>query len=146
MKIRVAVEADVQQIAALLADDTLGASRERPGDPVYFTAFAHMAEQPGNVVLVAEDGATLIGCLQYTLIHGLSRAGTSRAQVEGVRVHKDHRGKGVGEKLVEAAINHARADGAKLVQLTTDISREDAKRFYERLGFTATHWGMKLPL
>ena len=146
MRLREAIAADVQQIARLLADDEIGETRERPGDPVYFTAFARMLDQPGNVILVAEEGATLVGCLQYTLIHGLSRAGASRAQIEGVRVHKDHRGKRVGERLVQAAIDRAQADGAKLVQLTTDVNREAAKKFYERLGFEPTHWGMKLGL
>ncbi|MEM9044007.1 MAG: GNAT family N-acetyltransferase [Pseudomonadota bacterium] len=146
MKLREATVADVQQITQLLADDELGQSRERPGDPVYFAAFARMAEQPGNVILVAEEVATVIGCLQYTLIHGLSRKGGSRAQIEGVRVHAAHRGKRIGEKLVQAAIDRAQGDGAKLVQLTTDVSREEAKRFYERLGFEPTHWGMKLSL
>ena len=146
MRVREAIVADVQQIAQLLADDTLGNTRERPGDPVYFTAFARMADQPGNVILVAEEGTTLIGCLQYTLIHGLSRAGSSRAQIEGVRVAATHRGHGVGEKLVQTAIDRAQGDGAKLIQLTTDLTRDEAKRFYERLGFEATHWGMKLSL
>ncbi|MEM1277440.1 MAG: GNAT family N-acetyltransferase [Pseudomonadota bacterium] len=143
MRVREASLADVHQIAELLADDTLGQTREKPGDPVYLAAFARMADQPGNVILVVEEGATVIGCLQYTLIHGLSRAGTSRAQIEGVRVHSDHRSRGIGEKLVQAAIDRAQADGAKLIQLTTDQGREEAKRFYERLGFAATHWGLK---
>jgi len=143
MIVREATEADLPAIVALLVDDGLGRGREAPGDPAYERAFAAMAAQPGNVYLVAEEGGELIGCLQFTLIHGLSRLGGSRAQIEGVRVRADRRGKGVGEVLFEAAFDRARSLGCTLVQLTTDRRRADALRFYKRLGFVASHWGMK---
>ena len=143
MIIREATEADIGAIARLLADDGLGRGRETPGDPAYARAFTAMAAQPGNVYLVAEAEGTLVGCLQFTVIHGLSRKGASRAQIEGVRVHANRRGQGIGEALFEAAFQRAAAAGCTLVQLTTDRSRSDALRFYERLGFEATHWGMK---
>ncbi len=143
MIIREAGAADIDAIARLLADDGLGRGRESPGDPVYARAFAAMSAQPGNVYLVAETEGTLVGCLQFTVIHGLSRKGASRAQIEGVRVHANHRGRRIGEALFEAAFERAAATGCTLVQLTTDRSRADALRFYERLGFEATHWGMK---
>jgi ribosomal protein S18 acetylase RimI-like enzyme len=143
MRIREAVEADIDPIARLLADDGLGRAREAPGDPVYARAFAAMTGQPGNVYLVAEITGDVVGCLQLTVIHGLSRKGSARAQIEGVRVDADHRGQGIGEALFEAAFSRAGEAGCTLVQLTTDRSRADALRFYERLGFEATHWGMK---
>jgi len=143
MIVREAAEADIDAIARLLADDGLGRGREAPGDPIYARAFAAMSAQPGNVYLVAEAGGELVGCLQFTVIHGLSRKGASRAQIEGVRVHADHRGRRIGEALFEAAFERAAASGCNLVQLTTDRSRADAQRFYQRLGFEATHWGMK---
>ncbi len=143
MIIREATEADIGAIARLLADDGLGRGREAPGDAAYARAFAAMSAQPGNVYLVAEAEGELVGCLQFTVIHGLSRKGASRAQIEGVRVHANHRGQGIGEALFEAAFERAAAGGCNLVQLTTDRSRADALRFYERLGFEATHWGMK---
>ena len=146
MEIRDACEAELDAIAALLADDGLGRGREAPGDPVYAQAFARMQAQPGNVYMLAVEDGQVIACLQYTVIHGLSRAGMSRAQIEGVRVHASHRGKGLGETMMRAAIDRARADGCGLVQLTTDRSRGDAHRFYERLGFVASHHGMKLKL
>ena len=127
----------------LLADDGLGRGREAPGDPVYSRAFRAMSAQPDNVYLVAEAEGDVVGCLQFTVIHGLSRKGASRAQIEGVRVHADHRGQGIGEALFEAAFERAATRGCTLVQLTTDRSRADALRFYERLGFEPTHWGMK---
>ncbi len=146
MIIREAIEADIAAIARLLADDGLGRGRETPGDAAYSRAFAAMSAQPGNVYLVAEAEGTLIGCLQFTVIHGLSRKGASRAQIEGVRVHADQRGRGIGEALFEAAFERASVAGCPLVQLTTDRSRADALRFYEKLGFEASHWGMKRAL
>ena len=134
------------QIAALLADDPLGAGREDSDPAVYRAAFARMMASPGNVYMLATDGAKIIGCLQYTVIHGLSRSGASRALIDGVRVQADSRGQGVGEMLVRAAIDRAVSDGCALVQLTTDKTRARAHEFYERLGFRASHIGMKLLL
>ena len=146
MIIRNATRTDLSQIAALLADDGLGRGREASEISVYEAAFDRMQSQPGNIYLVAEDAGQVIACLQYTVIHGLSRAGASRAQIEGVRVSAEHRGQKLGERMMQAAIDRARNDGCTLVQLTTDRRREDALRFYERLGFVASHNGMKLNL
>ena len=146
MILREATAADIGPIARLLTDDGLGRGREAPGDPAYARAFAAMSGQPGNVYLVAEIAGEVVGCLQLTVIHGLSRMGASRAQIEGVRVDAGQRGQGIGEALLEAAFARASAAGCTLVQLTTDRSRAEALRFYERLGFEPTHWGMKRAL
>jgi ribosomal protein S18 acetylase RimI-like enzyme len=149
MIIRRATEGDLPEIVRLLADDPLGATRERFSDPLpdeYRTAFAAMEAQAGNELLVAIAEAEVIGCLQLTVIPGLSRLGATRAQIEGVRVAAEHRGAGIGETLVQEAIARAIQAGCSLVQLTTDVSRSDAQRFYERLGFEATHVGLKLRL
>ncbi len=147
--IRPAIEADLPAVVRLLADDGLGKSRERPDTPLpdaYGEAFRRMAGQGGNLILVAELGGTVVGCLQLTLIHGISRLGATRAQVEGVRVAAAARGRRVGERLMRAAMVRARANGASLMQLTTDHRRIDAHRFYERLGFVGSHLGMKKEL
>lgn len=146
MIIRDATKDDVDAISRLLLDDGLGKGREMPGDPVYDAAFQRMMAQTQNVYMIAVEGTEVLACLQYTVIHGLSRSGASRAQIEGVRVSGVHRGRGIGETLIRAAISRARNDGCSLVQLTTDKRREDAHRFYLRLGFTASHQGMKLDL
>ncbi|MFH0132590.1 GNAT family N-acetyltransferase [Variovorax sp. VaC1] len=147
LNIRTAVQADLPAIAAMLADDVLGASRERPGDlSVYESAWRQMQAQAGNEVLVAVVGAQVVGCLQLIVIPGLARQGALRAQIEGVRVASTHRGQDIGERMFVHAIERARAAGCHLVQLTTDKRRTDAHRFYERLGFEATHEGMKLEL
>ena len=147
--VRHARREDLPAIVRLLADDVLGARRELVEDPVapvYLQAFDEMAAQTGNELLVAVKDDEVIGCLQLTIATGLSRRGMRRALLEGVRVSSKHRGARVGEQLVLDAIARARAAGCGIVQLTSDVSRLDARRFYERLGFKATHIGMKLAL
>jgi ribosomal protein S18 acetylase RimI-like enzyme len=149
IEIRPAVRAEVPAIVALLADDPIGAGREQNIDPLpnaYYEAFDDIAAVPGNFLLVAEAGGAIVGCLQLTIIPGLSRAGIKRGQIEGVRVAGAWRRGGVGESLVRHAIELAREAGCGLVQLTSDNARTDARRFYERLGFGASHVGLKLTL
>jgi len=145
--IRPARRDDVAAVVALLADDPLGREREQNTDPlpaVYHNAFDDMGRQGGNTLLIAEQAGRVIGCLQLTLIPGLSRRGMKRALIEGVRVAAAGRGLGIGELMVRHAIELARDEGCGLVELTSDRSRGDAHRFYERLGFAASHVGMKL--
>jgi ribosomal protein S18 acetylase RimI-like enzyme len=149
LRIREGTRADLPEVVALLADDPLGATRERPGeplDPAYAVGWAAMRAQAGNVLLVAEAAGGVVGCLQFVVIPGLARTGMQRAQIEGVRVARAHRGQGIGERLVEAAVERAVAEGCGLMQLATDVTRPDARRFYERLGFVASHHGMKRAL
>lgn len=149
MIIRRARREDIPPIVAMLADDALGATRERNEDPLpqpYWDAFNAIDSDLNNRLLVAEENGVVVGCLQLTFIPGLSRLGAERAQIESVRIASSQRGSGLGRKLIEEAIAQARAHGSKLVQLTTDKARADARRFYESLGFTATHEGMKLDL
>jgi len=147
--IRPATRADLPAIVALLADDALGAVREDASDPLpqaYWHAFAEIAAQPGNHLLVAERAGAVVGCLQLTLIPGLSRRGMKRGLVEAVRVSAACRGLEIGEALMRHAIEMSRTAGCGLVQLTSDNARPDAHRFYERLGFIASHAGFKLTL
>jgi GNAT superfamily N-acetyltransferase len=144
--IRRATAADVPAIVAMLADDPLGATREAPGDPAYAAAFAEIDADPRQYLAVAAVAGAVVGTLQLTFIPGLSRRGATRALIEAVRVRSDQRSAGLGRRLAEWAIETARSRGAAMVQLTTDASRADAHRFYERLGFVASHVGMKLSL
>ncbi len=138
---------DLPAIVRLLADDALGAKRENASDLApYLKAFAALTAQKGNAIIVGEDNGNVVACLQLTIVPGLSRQGATRAFIEGVRVAQSLRRKGTGEALVKHAIDKARAAGCRLVQLTSDKSRLDAHRFYERLGFKASHIGMKLEL
>lgn len=140
---------DVHAIVAMLADDALGAAREELRDPLpqlYYDAFEEMARDPNNMLLIAEQNGETVGTLQMTFIVGLSRKGSRRALIEAVRVASGHRGKGLGRDIILQAIEFAREKGCAMVQLTTDKSRKDAHRFYESLGFVASHEGMKLML
>jgi len=145
--IRPATRDDVAAIVGLLADDPLGAAREEPDDPGrYDTAYDRVVADPGQHLVVAERDGSVVGTLQLSVIPGLSRRGATRSIIEGVRVARDERGAGLGTELITWAVEESRRLGATLVQLTSDASRTDARRFYERLGFEASHVGFKLPL
>ena len=147
--IRRAVESDLAAIVRLLADDSLGSRREAYGEPLpqsYYAAFHAIDADPHNELVVVEHNSAVIGTLQLTMIPGLSFQGGTRAQIEAVRVDRAYRGQQIGARLFAWAIERARAAGCRMVQLTTNASRTDAQRFYERLGFVASHVGMKLDL
>jgi GNAT superfamily N-acetyltransferase len=147
LEIRAAVAGDVPAIVAMLADDPLGAQRESPDDLTpYLTALERLSADPNQRLVVAVREGRVVGTLQLTIVPGLSRRGATRSLIEGVRVHADERGSGLGTQLIEWAIDESRDQGCQLVQLTSDKTRTDAHRFYERLGFTASHTGFKLPL
>ncbi|MEU3792159.1 GNAT family N-acetyltransferase [Streptomyces fructofermentans] len=147
LEIRPAVAADVPAVVAMLADDPLGALRESPDDlPPYLAALERLAADPNQHLVVAERDGRVVGTLQLTIIPGLSRKGATRSVIEGVRVHADERGSGLGTRFIEWAVERSRREGCQLVQLTSDATRTDAHRFYERLGFTASHVGFKLQL
>jgi GNAT superfamily N-acetyltransferase len=137
---------DLPAIVALLADDMLGAEREAGPDEAYQVAFEQVQADPRSWLIVAEAAGQVAGTLQLSLLPGLSRHGMLRAQIEGVRVAAPYRGQGLGRTMIEWAIGQARQQGCGLVQLTSDKRRHDAVRFYESLGFTASHEGLKLPL
>ena len=147
LEIRPAVPDDVPAIVAMLADDPLGAQRESPDDlSPYLTALERLSDDPNQHLVVAVREGRVVGTLQLTIIPGLSRKGATRSIIEGVRIHADERGSGLGTRFIEWAIDRSRSEGCQLVQLTSDVSRTDARRFYERLGFTASHVGFKLQL
>ena len=147
MDIRPATKADVPAIVGMLADDPLGATRETPDDLTrYYEAFDTISNDPHqHLMIVIQDGKPA-GTLQLSIQRGLSRRGASRAVIEAVRVHRDMRGAGLGTELIEWAIAEAKELGATIVQLTSDNTRTDAHRFYERLGFARSHVGFKLQL
>ncbi|MFH8749391.1 GNAT family N-acetyltransferase [Streptomyces rimosus] len=146
-EIRRASEDDLPAIVAMLADDPLGATRETPDDLApYRTAYERLAADPNQHLVVAVRDDRPVGTLQLTVVPGLSRRGSSRSIIEAVRVHSDERGNGLGTRLIEWAVEESRALGCRLVQLTSDATRIDAHRFYERLGFEASHLGFKLQL
>jgi GNAT superfamily N-acetyltransferase len=147
--VRPVAREDIPEIVRLLADDALGATREKYITPLpesYYDAFEAIRRDPNNEIVVAELHGRVIGVLQLTYIPSLTYAGSWRAQIEGVRVDAAVRSGGIGQQLFTWAIGRARARGCRLLQLTSDKRRPDAIRFYESLGFVASHEGLKLAL
>ncbi|TGQ44024.1 GNAT family N-acetyltransferase [Mesorhizobium sp. M00.F.Ca.ET.216.01.1.1] len=149
IKFRRAQETDLPAIIAMLADDPLGRNREHARAPIaesYRDAFAAVDADPNQILAVMTEDGRVIGTLQISFLVGLSRQGAMRGQIEAVRVAADRQRAGFGQRLLAWAIDECRLRGCKVVQLTTDKSRLDAHRFYDRLGFKASHIGYKLEL
>lgn len=147
--IREAREADLPAVVRLLADDELGRARERvdqPLAPAYLAAFREIDRDARHELLVVELAGEVVATAQLSFLPGLSHQGAERAQIEAVRVSRHQRGAGIGRALFDWLIGRAEARGCRIVQLTTDKRRPDARRFYESLGFAASHEGMKLAL
>jgi ribosomal protein S18 acetylase RimI-like enzyme len=149
LKFRQATRADLPEIVRMLADDFLGAQRERFEEPLpesYVKAFEEIDADKNNELIVAEAGGAIVGTLQLTLTPSISFQGGKRATVESVRVDEKFRGQGIGRELMLFAIARAREENCVAMQLTTNMDRTDAHRFYENLGFKKSHLGMKLNL
>ncbi|BDY04478.1 GNAT family N-acetyltransferase [Ferrimonas sp. YFM] len=147
LQFRPAERGDLESLVGLLADDALGQQREhnvRPLPDSYHKAFEAIEADDNNLLLLATHQGQLVGMLQLTFIPYLTHQGSWRCLVEGVRIASQYRGKGCGEQMFEYAIELARERGCAMVQLTSDKQRPDAIRFYEKLGFTASHEGFKL--
>jgi ribosomal protein S18 acetylase RimI-like enzyme len=144
---RLAKRADLPSIVRMLADDDLGSQRERYDDPLpeaYFAAFEQIENEPNHELIVAERNEEVIGTLHLMFLPSISFQGGLRAQIESVRVDKQFQSQGIGSAMMQWSIERAKQRGAHVVQLTTHKTREDAHRFYERLGFKGSHLGMKL--
>lgn len=150
MRIRKAKKEDVPAIVQMLAHDKLGQLREdyrKPLPDTYWKAFTNISEDPNQELVVLEnEKQQVIGTLQLSFIQYLTYQGGIRAQIEAVRVHEDYRGKGIGKKLFQWAIEKSKQKGAHVIQLTTDKKRPEALAFYKSLGFVDSHEGMKLHL
>ena len=140
---------DLPEIVRMLADDFLGARRERDENPLpesYVKAFEEIEADKNNELIVAEKDGEIVGTLQITFTPSISFQGGKRATVESVRVGGKYRGQGIGQELMLWTINRAREENCVAIQLTTNAERRDAHRFYENLGFKGSHLGMKLYL
>jgi len=149
LEIRLARREDLAAIVQLLADDPLGRTREEFRERLpagYYAAFERIDADPRVELVVAELDGEIVGTLQLMFLPHLTHGGGMRAQVEAVRVDSRYRNRGLGQELMGWAIERAREEGCTLMQLTTNIARKDAHRFYQRLGFVPSHVGMKLDL
>ena len=152
LSFRQAKEKDLEVLVYLLADDELGQLREDttiPLNTAYLQNFKQITADPNNELIVVElDHANpiIVGMLQLTFIPYLTHIGSWRCLVEGVRINKEYRGTGLGSEFFKWAINRAKEKDCSIIQLTSDKQRPNAIRFYEKLGFSATHEGFKLKL
>ena len=145
LSIRKARLSDLPALIALYADDDLGKTRETTGpNEIYLAAFEAIDRDPNHILAVAETDGEIVATLLLSFIPGLSRHGAWRAQIEAMRVVASKRGLGLGRELLEWARQQALARGCSLIQLTSDMRRIDAHRFYERAGFEPTHLGFKM--
>ncbi len=147
LKFREATKRDLIQIIEMLADDPLGEQREKLQTPLgdeYINAFEKIhADNNQELLVVENEQSEIVGTLQLSFIQYLTYRGGIRAQIEAVRIRKDKRGLGIGQQVFEWAINRSKEKKAHLLQLTTDKKRPDAIKFYENLGFKASHEGNK---
>lgn len=147
LKYRLATKEDLPEIINMLLDDVLGSQREKMTGELpqsYIDAFEKISKDPNQELTVVELYGKKVATFQLSFIQYLTYQGGMRAQIEAVRTHSSHRGKGIGKLVFEYAINRAKEKNCHMLQLTTDKQRPDAIRFYESLGFVATHEGMKL--
>lgn len=147
VNIREAKKADVPSIVFLLANDELGSQRENCQDPLpkqYYDAFSEIDTDNNNYLIVVENEGEIIGTCQLTIIPYLTYKGGKRGQIEGVRIDGSCRGQGIGEKMIRWAIDKAKERNCHLVQLTMDKKREETIKFYQKIGFVASHEGLKL--
>lgn len=136
-------------IVGLLREDELGQTREQLSqelDQCYINAFHKIHADPNQYLMIVLNGKEIVGTCHLTILLSLTFIGTMRMQIEAVRVLKKYRGQGIGEWMMQAAINYGQSKGASIFQLTTNKKRARAKQFYEELGFMASHEGMKLYL
>ncbi len=146
---RQALQSDLPNLVKMLADDQLGSKREdlsQPPNARYLSIYKIITEDQNNELIVAEINHEIVGMLQITFIPYLTHIGSWRCLIEGVRIHKLHRGKGLGAKLFNWAIGRAKEKGCSIVQLTSDKQRPDAIKFYQKVGFIASHEGLKLKI
>jgi GNAT superfamily N-acetyltransferase len=144
--IRPARREDLPALLALLRDDALAAFAEPPDEPAHAAALDEILASPSSELLVVEEDGRVAGSCQLDFLRRLARRGGLTMEIESVHVHSSVRGRGLGAALIRAALARARARGCSRVQLTSQLRRTDARRFYERLGFAASHAGFKLAL
>lgn len=137
---------DVEAMVELLEFGSLVPGKEDPGHLApYRDAMAEIAAGSGGL-LVAERHGAVVGVCQLIVFRHLQQHGGRCAEIESVHVHPEHRGLGIGHALMRAAIARATELGCYRVQLTSNVARADAHRFYASLGFEATHRGFKMVL
>lgn len=149
MIFRDATAADLPTVIALLDDDALSQGREDPSlplDPAYLAAFDAITADANQRLIVAEQAGAVVGTMLLSFLPGLAFRGAWRGQIEAVRIASHLRGGGLGSRMIDWAVRQCRERGCRLVQLMSMLERTDAHRFYERLGWSKSHYGFKIKL
>lgn len=141
--VRDAVGDDVAVLVELLIGGSLSVKEDAADLAAYVDALAAIAADPSATVLVAEVGGRVVGMCQLMILRHLQHRGGRCAEIESMHVARTHRSGGIGSVLLEAAVARAAAAGCYRVQLTSNLARPGAHRFYERHGFTPSHAGFK---
>jgi GNAT superfamily N-acetyltransferase len=147
--IREARADDLEAIVRLHEEDALGTHGDAwipENRDAYEAAFAAIAGSRDNILYVAEWGRRVVGTFQLTFIPNLTGRGALRVKIESVKVKADLRSRGIGARMMAFAEAQARSRGARLLELSSNKTRGDAHRFYERLGFARSHEGFKKKL
>jgi len=95
----------------------------------------------GSVILMGEIDTRLVASCAVVIIPNLTRQGMPYALIENVVTHKDHRARGYGHRLLEAASVHAWREGCYKIMLMTGSTDEKTHAFYERAGFVQSKTG-----
>lgn len=148
MNFRKAKREDIPYIVKMIANDAIAKKREDYRDPLpeaYYAGFERIAaDHNQELIVVEDDDHEIIGTMQLSFIPQITYRGGIRAQLEGVRIRHDRRGRGIGKKMIGWAIERSKERSAHLLQLTTDKKRPDSVAFYKKLGFTLSHEGLKM--
>jgi len=133
---------DLSAIINLLLEDELGQTRESKSAELsqnYVDAFHKIDTDPNQFLMVVESHNEIVATCHLTIMPSLTFTGSTRMQIEAVRVAEKYRGKKIGEWMINAAIAYAKEKGVTILQLTTNKKRPRAKTFYEKIGFEASH-------
>lgn len=140
---------DLHTIVSLLLEDELGHAREnlseKPDQP-YIDAFHKIDADSNQYLMIVESDKEIIGTCHLTIMPSLTFIGSTRMQIEAVRISQKYRNQGIGKRMINEAIEWAKLNSASIIQLTTNKKRTKAKNFYESIGFEASHEGMKMYL
>ncbi|MGV2136834.1 N-acetyltransferase family protein [Agrobacterium sp. 16-2014-1-2a] len=147
--IRAARQEDVPALAAIYAADEIGGHGDTTDEsalPDYLAAFRDIEASPTETLYVAELDGEIVGTFQTAILTKLIGRGAKSMVIEAVQTRPDMRGRGIGAVMINYCLDEARARGMKAVQLTSNVARLDAHRFYERLGFEKRHFGFRMKL
>ncbi len=141
LSIRPATADDVPALLALY--DHLSSDNDRCPPDLAADNIARIAAIAGSAVLVGAVNDALVTSCTVIVIPNLSRGGRPYAVIENVVTHPDHRGRGYGTAVLDAASEQAWAQGCYKVMLSTGSTRPATLSFYKSAGFAQSRTGFQ---